>query len=362
LLFFILFNYPKYGHASLDLKDLHFIISKIMSIGKWVKSRDANFKEYYIQVETQAPSLEIAKNEAFKFAVQQALGTLVFYENEIRDRDLVRNDLILYSAGYVNNFNIVKKKEVEGGVIILMDVWVSESKISQRLLNLSINNYSIEGEKISTQLSTYNSDREDANKIVEKILYDFPYKAFDISIFNNSRHLIGNNMKVIIPLKIKWNKDFISALEEILIKSSDYERQKKIEHFYSQSTIGMIGGVFSRKYLTYNDREKLQLFLKKFYPRPSLQISIFDSDKNIIISNCFEFVNGDNVYYNIFIDRSFYTYETINADIEIFKNFEVDSDAEILIKYNKENELKISSMKKIEAKIVPHNACYEKSI
>ena len=49
-------------------------------------------------------------------------------------------------------------------------------------------------------------------------------------------------------------------------------------------------------------------------------------------------------------------------DIEIFKNFEVDSDAEILIKYNKENEVKISSMKRIEVKVVPHNTCYEKSI
>ena len=51
-------------------------------------------------------------------------------------------------------------------------------------------------------------------------------------------------MKIIIPVKIKWNKDFLSALEEILVKSSDYER-KKIEQFNSQSTIGIVGGVFS---------------------------------------------------------------------------------------------------------------------
>ena len=242
-----------------------------------------------------------------------------------------------------------------------MDVWVSESKISQRLLNLSINNYSIDGEKIYTQLSTYNSDREDANKIVEKILNDFPYRAFDILISNNRRHLIGSNMKIIIPVKIKWNKDFLSALEEILVKSSDYER-KKIEQFNSQSTIGIVGGIFSRVYLTYNDTEKIEKFIKRFYPKPLLQILISDQDQEIVISNCFEFVNAGNTYHNIFIDRSFYIYSTPYADIEIFKNFEVDSDAEILIKYNKENEVKISSMKRIEVKVVPHNTCYEKSI
>ena len=242
-----------------------------------------------------------------------------------------------------------------------MDVWVSESKISQRLLNLSINNYSIDGEKIYTQLFTYNSDRDDANKIVEKILNDFPYRAFDILISNNRSHLIGNNMKIIIPVKIKWNKDFLSALEEILVKSSDYER-KKIEQFNSQSTIGIVGSVFSRVYLTYNDTEKIEKFIKQFYPKPLLQILISDQDQEIVISNCFEFINADNTYYNNFVDRSFYTYSTPYADIEIFKNFEVDSDAEILIKYNKENEVKISSMKRIEVKVVPYNTCYEKSI
>jgi hypothetical protein len=168
-------------------------------------------------------------------------------------------------------------------------------------------------------------------------------------------------MKITIPVKIKWNKDFLSALEEILVKSSDYERKNSAQ-FYSQSTIGIVGGVFSRVYLTYNDRKKIEKFMKKFYPKPYLQILINDQDQKIVISNCFEFINGDNTYNNIFVDRSFYNYSTLFADIEIYKNFEVDSDAEILIKYNKKNELKISSMKQIEAKIVPHSACYEKSI
>ena len=114
--------------------------------------------------------------------------------------------------------------------------------------------------------------------------------------------------------------------------------------------------------MTYNDTEKIEKFIKRFYPKPSLQILISDQDQEIVISNCFEFINADNTYYNNFVDRSFYTYSTPYADIEIFKNFEVDSAVEILIKYNRENEVKISSMKRIEVKVVPHNTCYEKSI
>jgi hypothetical protein len=47
---------------------------------------------YYIQVEASAATTELAKQEALRLAVNQAVGTLVLAEIKIQNQELIRQD------------------------------------------------------------------------------------------------------------------------------------------------------------------------------------------------------------------------------------------------------------------------------
>jgi hypothetical protein len=107
----------------------------ILTVGQWL-IKDSQ-KAYYVQVESTAATAAQARAEGFKLAVSQAVGTLVVTESEVKNQQLVRNEIIQYSSGYIQDFKILSETQVGSMTRIIMDVWVTESKIADRLLNLS---------------------------------------------------------------------------------------------------------------------------------------------------------------------------------------------------------------------------------
>jgi hypothetical protein len=54
-------------------------------------------------------TLENAKNDAFRNAITMIVGTAVLSERESRKDNLTKDDLINYSAGYVDRYQIINK-------------------------------------------------------------------------------------------------------------------------------------------------------------------------------------------------------------------------------------------------------------
>ena len=79
-------------------------------------------------------SLDEAKQNALKMAVQYRAGIVLLSDRESRNLELVKNEISAYSAGYVDYFSIISQKIVNGNYEIILDVFVSDSRISQRLL------------------------------------------------------------------------------------------------------------------------------------------------------------------------------------------------------------------------------------
>ena len=79
-------------------------ISTAVNIGKWITQ--GSKKVYYVQVEGQGSTFEDAKQQAFKIAVERAVGSLVLNETEVANQDVVRNDVIMYSSGMVEKYVI----------------------------------------------------------------------------------------------------------------------------------------------------------------------------------------------------------------------------------------------------------------
>jgi hypothetical protein len=190
-----------------------------LTIGQWL-IKDSK-KVYFVQVESTAASPAEARAEGFKLAVSQAVGTLVVAESEVKNQQLVRSEIVQYSSGYIQDFKILSETQIGSMTRIVMNVWVTESKIADRLLSVSKADGVIEGERSAALFQNNLSQQQSGDNLLRLVLRDFPSKAFDLQVGKSIVAMQNRDVQIQIPVKISWNKEYISALAEALDKTRD---------------------------------------------------------------------------------------------------------------------------------------------
>lgn len=161
------------------------------------------------------PTVEIARNNAFVQAIQHQVGVVLLSERETRNYQSVRNEIITYSSGYVDSFKVVEQKFINGRYELTIDVFVNHSKISERLLSKSNSAVEFDGDRHSTQLSTYMAERFTSDRFLNTILNDYPYRAYNITqLPYNITIDQDKNAYINIPYQLSWNTNYIESLSE----------------------------------------------------------------------------------------------------------------------------------------------------
>ena len=70
---------------------------------------NANAAEKYIRVVGEGNTIEQAKENAFRTAVQQRAGAVVLSERQSNLGNLSKDNISVFSAGYVDDFKIIAK-------------------------------------------------------------------------------------------------------------------------------------------------------------------------------------------------------------------------------------------------------------
>lgn len=185
-------------------------ISVAITVGQWIiKDRK---KVYYIQVRSSAQDRHQAIQAGYKLAVEQALGALSLSTVEIRNQAVVRNEIIVASAGYVEDSRVVSERQLGNAVEVILDVWVTESRIADRFLAESRGSGRIDGNRFADTLDSYNHSVSTTTRAVESVLVDYPHRAYDVKV--NAK--MGRDGTLVLPTTVKWNNDYVFALWEAL--------------------------------------------------------------------------------------------------------------------------------------------------
>ena len=96
-----------------------------------VKTIDKSDPGYIRQLGT-GKTFEQAKQNAFKNAIALLVGSAVLSENEAANGRLIKEDLIDYSAGYIDNFAVIDVTSKPDGYTVIVDIIVRPSKIHER--------------------------------------------------------------------------------------------------------------------------------------------------------------------------------------------------------------------------------------
>lgn len=343
-------------------------IAVALSIGQWLM-KDSR-KVYYIQVQSTAATPALARVEAFKLAVSQAVGALVLAESEVKNNELIRKDIIQYSSGYVEDFKIIQETQVDGGVQIIMDVWVSDSKIADRLLYVSRGDNVIDGTKASTQHQTLLNEKTNGDQLLATVLNDFPARAFDVFVNKTQWRTVGRTLEIYVPISIVWNSAYINALYEVLMATREGNNSLDQKHGKRYSSVVMIKrkSDFLKTYAAFSDPYKPEMIEKALLSsNPMVSLQIKDATKSVIYTQCFQLEHMRGGYYGdstIFghyaADRfgvpqgQFFSTSPPDATVGIYGDYKLDQTIRLAIEGS--NSI-VESMKVVEVKIVNNIEC-----
>lgn len=241
-----------------------------ITIGQWIYR--GGEKVYYIEVVGQGATLEQARQNGFRLAVEEAIGSLVASEAEVQNGRLARDEIINYSAGYVSKFQLIREETGPLGNKVTMQVWVKRSALADRLLNESKKSGEIEGATAAVSFQTINQERQTGDRLLGTVLNDFPRRAFDITI-GASRVTFGSDRKarLEIPVTINYNKHYLNSLWAALDATQNSGAR------YCEITVANSGTA------TYGDKVKFDMVASAMiYSNPSIRVDLISSQNQVI--------------------------------------------------------------------------------
>ena len=196
-------------------------IGTAITVGQWISLNTK--RVYYIEVDSRGDTFEDAKNEAFRLAIEQAVGTLILSEAESQNYRLKRNDIITYASGYVDRFEITDRNQTGGQTRLRVRVWVAHSAIAGRLLHQQAEPREISGNTIATQIQSFQQQQQSGDRLLSTVLQDFPHRAFDVSM-EPARVVVDSHRQghLQVPFVVGWSKTYTKAMEETLHNINQY--------------------------------------------------------------------------------------------------------------------------------------------
>lgn len=292
-----------------------------ITVGQWVLKDQK--KVFYTEVVSEATTEEQARHNGFKLAVEQAIGSVVASETEVQNDRIVRNEIVNYASGYVENFEIVSKSVSRNLVTLRMQVWVSHSSLANRLLNTSQVRGRIDGTKAQAQLETLQYEKQQGDKFLNLVLNDFPRRSFDIELGQVAVGITSDRTGFVeIPFVLKWNYDYLVSLWQAL----DEVGQKQ-----GVSYVTVVSGRPPKQNprwfgwagtTRFSDTAKPQLIKTALIDsRPVLQMIIKSNNGDVQHRQCYYFSELDHIIQHKYPSNYFVTTGsnsiTVNGDFAI---------------------------------------------
>lgn len=334
-------------------------VGVILSIGQWISFESV--PTYYIEVLGEGRTPDEARNNGFRIAVEQAVGSIIAAESEVNNNRLSRDEIISYASGYVTKYEIVKQEPGGLGVKTDMKVWIKRSVIANRLLNESKTVGDIEGAKAAVQLTTLQYERSQGDRLVQTVVNDFYRRAFVFEMKPIQVKVGPNRTGTIeVPFRLTWSRDYLKALWEALKATAQDTRATGCTYPCAQnvatiliSTGGFMGGDGGR--LGFSDAAKLDAILAMMVrTQPQVMLTIRSAQNDIVSRTCHHWQELDNVSdYNVrpgrFVKVQGYGHAT---GVDLNGNFKMDGIAQI-----DTNPQHLAAASRAELEIVPLSQC-----
>jgi len=177
---------------------------------------------------------EMAKQNAFSNAIEQAVGVLVDAKTIVEKDQVVTDEVLTYSRGFVEEFQAVRQWEKQGLHYVRIHAQVSMDKIGEKLKANDIAVHDVPGELVSLRIQNAVLSEREAAKILRNALAGFSTKQFlDVSIKEKPVMERQGDEQATVTVKVElaanlaaWQKFFASFTPVIRRIASEQFREE----------------------------------------------------------------------------------------------------------------------------------------
>jgi hypothetical protein len=261
-----------------------------ITVARWIYET-ASEKVLYVEVIGEGSTVDQARQQGFRLAVEHAVGTVVASETEVRNDRAARDEIITYASGYVDRFEVVEQQRVGNRVLVNMKVWVRPSKIANRLLNRSAAVGVVEGGRIGTQIQTLQHERTSGDRLLKSVLTDYPTRAFVIEMDRTQVIFDANRTgQLEVAFWLSWSPAYLESIAEALTainQRSDCGGLFGCKGVSSQIDV-IRPGFGSTTQTWFNDTVADQMVRKEMIQsQPTIRVAIVDTAGTEQFKQCF---------------------------------------------------------------------------
>lgn len=230
----------------------------------------------YIQVMGVGRNADEAKQNGFKNAIAMKVGSALLSENQVANNKLLKEELIDYSAGYIDSYTIIDTIVKPNNVVVIMQVVVRSSKLHERILNKGKDEKELDGPKLANQYLTYLNQSKDGDRVLGAVLNDYPKRAFKLTQSLHEFKLNSNrNAVLVVPFELRWSKPFLVSLHEVtkLLADGSYNSPNKL--------------VIGHSKYNFNDYGRYEQVRQQLRSALQLQANLIDNNNRSVISECY---------------------------------------------------------------------------
>lgn len=250
-------------------------------------------KVVYIEVTAQGRDLKDAQEQALRMAVERSVGAVMSSATETRNSRLVRDEIIVYAGGYVDDYKLVAQRSVDNQTQVQMKVWVSHNKLANRLLGESRADGVVEGGRISAQIKSFQRERQTGDQLLTSVLKDYPQRGFDVRM-EKTRVRVDNdrNTYLDVNFSVAWDSNYISSLQEVMRIIA--HRTDCNSFWFDCDAVSVVQ--IGKERTGFDDQKAIKIMWDEMVmSRPQLKLSLLDVDGTVRYQECFRVGDLDSV-------------------------------------------------------------------
>ena len=236
-----------------------------------------------------------AKNNGFAVAIEQAVGSVLLVDKELKNDKLTRDDILSHSAGYVDDYKVIRQTNNRGQVVVIMDVDVKHSRIAERMLQRGGSDSKLDGNRLGAQYNSYMTERGSGDRLLNNLLRDFPARAMDvkqgrIDFMLDSRR----NSVLVVPYEITWDKRYLNALDEtlsVLHDTSSGHEYNIVCRCYPTSERVVVHNSGKHEYF-FNDGVRVRQLTDSLSQQIKIKAEVKDNSGNTLYTGCYFSTGG----------------------------------------------------------------------
>lgn len=227
---------------------------------------------------------EQARDTAYRQAIETYMGAVVVSDREMRGVQLVKDTILVYSAAYVDRMRVISETKEGNRHRVELDIWISPSKIANRILTVYPKEQNIDSARIAEQFRTYSKSKEQGDKLLQNVLEIFPQNAFFVETKQTEFRLDAHRVPYVrVSYSMQWNKNYFIALEETVKVISDGKSARQ----NPAATMVFGGGSswFLQPYF-FNDVIALQILHKKTQSKKPVIKLTMQNEHAVMFTTC----------------------------------------------------------------------------